>query len=403
MGERRALRAEGRIMGDRPRVIIAGGGIGGLCAAIALRRLGIPARIVERSASADHMEVGAGLHLWTNAVQALARLDLHEAVVQRGTPMRRQRYLDHRGRQIGALDVAGISRRLGAETVGITRPVLHRLLLDTLLDLDTDALLLDAVATAVTEREDEVVLHLAGGEEVRGDVLVGADGMTSLVRAHLHGRQPPTYSGYTAWRALCDVDHPEVPVGEMWLYWGRGARLLHYHVSDGRVYWLAMATAPAGGRDAPGRRKEDLLERYRDFAEPVRALLAGTDEEAILRQDVVDRDPLDTWGRGRITLLGDAAHPMSPNMAQGAGQAIEDAVALARCLGYGGDPATALRRYETARIGRTNELVRVSRTIGRLGRLAAPVAAGVRNRLVLPAVYASYPRFKAEQDLTPVL
>lgn len=386
------------------RVIVAGGGIGGVTAGIALRRRGIDAVVLERAPSLDRVQVGAGLHLWSNALRALQVLDLAEDVAAIGTVMRRQRYLSWRGRSLGSLDVEAISRALGAPTVGVTRPAFHRSLADALLATGDDALRMGAEVTSFVQDADGVTARLADGDEVRGDVLIGADGIGSAIRRQVHGDTPPVYAGYTAWRAVCDFTHPRVPVGEMWIHWGPGARILHYHVSDQRVYWLALAKAPPRGEDSEGGRKAAVLERYGGWPEAIGELLQATEESAILRQDIIDRDPLPRWGVRRVTLLGDAAHPMSPNMAQGAGQAIEDAVSLADALAAGpSEPAEALRAYEDRRVERANAMLKVSRTVGKMGLMESPVTTSVRNQVILRSVYATYGGRRVRKDLTPIL
>lgn len=385
------------------RVLVAGGGLGGLTAGIALRRRGIEAVVLERAPSLDRVQVGAGLHLWSNALRALQVLGLDEEVAAIGTEMVRQRYLDRQGRSLGSLRVAEVSRALGAPTVAVTRPAVHRVLADALHASGTDALRMGAAVAGFDQDADGVTVRLADGEELRGDVLVGADGIGSVVRRQLHGAAPPRYAGYTAWRALCDFAHPRVPVGEMWIHWGDGARILNYHVGDGRVYWLAMAKEPPGGQDPPGGRRNAVLARYRGWPEPIEALVGAAEERAILRQDVVDRDPLPRWGSGRVTLLGDAAHPMTPNLAQGACQAIEDAVSLGDVLAGPLGDAEALRAYEERRRSRANGMVAVSRTVGRMSLMEHPVPRAIRDHVVLRSVYATYGGRRVRRDLTPVL
>jgi 2-polyprenyl-6-methoxyphenol hydroxylase-like FAD-dependent oxidoreductase len=388
-------------VGDgRARTIIVGAGIGGLTAAIALRQAGADPLVVERAPSLEALQLGAGLHLWTNALQALRQLGLAEQVAAIGTPMRTQRYLDWRGRSLGTLDVEGISHRLGAPTVGVSRPQFHRVLADA---LDGTQVRLGAACVGFEQDRRGVTVRFDDGTEERGDVLVGADGIGSVVRRQLHGPTPPVYAGYTAWRAICDFSHPRVPVGEMWIHWGRGARILHYHVSGQRLYWLALVKAPQGGSDPPGGRRRAVTERYRGWPEPIEAMLASTDESAISRADVVDRDPIGHWGTGRVTLLGDAAHPMTPNLAQGAGQAIEDGVALARALDEDADAVAALRTYEQRRAERANGLSETSRMVGRLSLLSSPLTCAARDNVALRTVYATYGRTKAVQDLTALV
>ena len=145
------------------------------------------------------------------------------------------------------------------------------------------------------------------------------------------------------------------------------------------MYWFAVADAPAGGMDPEGAALQSLKHTYADWPLNVPAVLEATSADAILRTDIQDRDPVDHWGVGRITLLGDAAHPMTPNLGQGAGQAIEDALVLSEELSAGGDPVAALRRYEARRIPRTTKLVLASRKFGAVAHWSNPVARAVRN------------------------
>ena len=190
------------------------------------------------------------------------------------------------------------------------------------------------------------------------------------------------YAGYTSWCGIAVPRHALVPVGGGFESWGRGRRFGCAHVGGGRIYWFATENAPEGASDGPAGTKAALLETFRGWHEPVEALIRATQEDAILRTDVHDREPLGKrWGEGRATLLGDAAYPVTPNLGQGACQAIEDAVVLARCLREGGGSVVgALRRYEGLRADRTAAIVRRSRRIGRVGQLENPLLCRLRDR-----------------------
>jgi 2-polyprenyl-6-methoxyphenol hydroxylase-like FAD-dependent oxidoreductase len=235
---------------------------------------------------------------------------------------------------------------------------------------------LDARCVRVTQDARGVVAGFADGREVHGDLLVGADGVHSVVRATLHGGQPPTYAGYTAWRAVVPFDTERLQAGESW---GRGARFGRVGMSGGRVYWYATANAPEGQRNAD--EKAALLDLFRGWHAPIPALIEATAPGAILRNDIYDRPPLKTWGRGRITLLGDAAHPMTPNLGQGGCQAIEDAWVLARALARDPSPQ-GLRRYEAARHPRTRRFVLESWRFGKIAQTSNRLVIAVRNALV---------------------
>lgn len=385
---------------DLPRVIVVGGGIGGLTAALALQHAGMEPVVLERAESVEDLSLGAGVHLWCNALRALQKIDMAEAVAAIGIQMTAHRYLTWQGQSLGNLRVGAVSAGVGAPTVGVSRPELHRTLVEA---LGEKVLRLGAECVGFEQNTQRVVARLADGDEEQGDVLIGADGIKSVVRQELHGWTEPHYSGLTAWRGICDYIDPSIPVGEMCIYWGPGARILHYHISGQRLYWLALVKSPPRLKDPDGGRKAAVTERYRGWPRHIQGMIAATDETAILRTDIVDRDPLKRWGWDRVTLLGDAAHPMTPDMAQGAGQAIEDGVSVASALLRATDPVAGLRDYERRRLERANGFVKTSRIVNRMSLMEAPVMCAVRNQMALRTVYAIQAAGKARKDLMPAL
>jgi 2-polyprenyl-6-methoxyphenol hydroxylase-like FAD-dependent oxidoreductase len=183
-----------------------------------------------------------------------------------------------------------------------------------------------------------------------------------------------------------------MPHGTFQQFWGRGMRFCSYYASEHDLYWIAVVNAPEGGTDSTGHVREALAERFRDWSEPIPTLIDATEEQAILRTDIADLRPLTVWGRGRVTLLGDAAHAMTFNVGQGACTAIEDAVVLARWLGQSSDVDAALRAYEAERIKRTRTQQRLARTIGAMGRWENPVVAECRDQLWHTAINLAGPR-----------
>jgi 2-polyprenyl-6-methoxyphenol hydroxylase-like FAD-dependent oxidoreductase len=160
---------------------------------------------------------------------------------------------------------------------------------------------------------------------------------------------------------------------------GRGARFLHYRVDEKTVYWEGIYATSAGVQDPAGGRRQAALDRFAGWRTPVEAIIGATNETAINRSDIYTRPPIKEWGAGRVTLLGDAAHPMTNAMGQGANQAIEDAVVLARCLSQVDDPMSALREYERCRIGRSASFVKISSFMSKLSQLQQPAAVGARD------------------------
>ncbi|HMB07038.1 MAG TPA: FAD-dependent monooxygenase, partial [Isosphaeraceae bacterium] len=198
--------------------------------------------------------------------------------------------------------------------------LLHRAeLLGALLDAaGREVVRLGAECVGLEQDAQGVRARFAAGHEARGDVLIGADGLHSAVRSALFGPAKPRYGGYAAWRAIARFDLDRLTPGETW---GPGRRFGQWGMSDGRAYWYATQTVAEGQGDPPQGRKRGLLDRYRGWHTPIGELVEATDESAILRNDIYDRPPLSRWGLGRATLLGDAAHPMTPDLGQGACQA----------------------------------------------------------------------------------
>lgn len=356
------------------RVLIVGGGIGGLAAAIALRRAGMQPIVFERAP--ELREVGAGLTLWPNAIKALRKIGCADAIEKTAACLTRSESRTWNGKLLAELDLAALASRVGAPTLGIHRADLQHLLADA---TGPGVLRLGMTCTAFTQGPHGVTVRFANGEQEKGDLLIGADGLRSSVRPLVVGSQKPRYAGYTAWRGVADVEATDVPDGTAVVAAGRGSQAGFLPLGHGRTYWFA--TVNVGENEMlMGSTRAVLARRFADWYAPIPALISATDETAIIRTDIYDRKPATAWGVGRVTLLGDAAHPTTPNLGQGACQALEDAAVLARCLAERpADPATALRDYEAARMPRTADVVNRSWEIGRWLAVESRVANFVRD------------------------
>jgi 2-polyprenyl-6-methoxyphenol hydroxylase-like FAD-dependent oxidoreductase len=359
------------------KALIIGAGIGGLATAIALRRAGITVEVYERSAGLH--ELGAGLSLWPNAIRALDLLGLAAALHAIGQPERLGRIYAWRGEILSEIPSAALEQRFGAPIIVVHRADLQALLYNT---LDAAQVHFNAACVALTQDDQGVTARFADGATAQGDVLIGADGIRSVVRAQLHGAHPPRYAGYTGWRGIAPFDHRRWSARTAFESWGIGCRFGFAPIDDERVYWFATEDVPEGGADPPEGRKAALQRRFRGWHAPVAAVLAATPEAAILRNDIYDLAPLARWSVGRVTLLGDAAHATTPTLGQGACQALEDAVVLAQCLRAGGAGAMALQRYEARRLRHTNAVVRLSRRMGWVAEWQHPLACRLRNAVM---------------------
>ena len=363
------------------RVLVVGSGIGGLTAALALRGTGFDVHVYEQAGVLR--EVGAGIAISPNAVKVLHMLGLAEALRAVGVVSRSLDSRDWRsGALLGRVPLAETAvARWGAPFYHLHRADLHDALRAA---LGENHLTLGARCVAIEQNDSLVTARFADGREATGELLIGTDGIHSVVREQVVGPDQAVWSRQVSWRGLA----PAALGREIGLevrhhsFWGPRAQFVCFYVAAGRlVNWVANTQSDDDWREeswsARGDRDE-LLARFAEWHSHVRALISGSDQ--VFKWALFDRPPLATWSRGRVTLLGDAAHPMLPYMAQGASQSIEDALVLARCLAADrDDPERSIDAYAGRRRNRTAAIQAASRDAGRLVQLADPVAIQARN------------------------
>jgi 2-polyprenyl-6-methoxyphenol hydroxylase-like FAD-dependent oxidoreductase len=347
----------------RVRAIVIGAGIGGLSAANAVRRAGIDVAVFERMP--ELKEVGSGLTLWVNAMRGLAKFDAEAPIRARGAEVHSIENRRADGHAYKTLPIAKIAEKYGTHSVSIHRGELQSGLAELLPD---GVVHVNSQCTGFEQDATGVTVRFADGREERADVLIGADGIGSIVRTQLFGKPEPRYSGYTCWRSAVHIDHPRLEPTVYTQLYGRGSNFGIFPIGDGYWSWYGTRMTEAGG-GAGGTGavwKQQALEQFRDWYETVPAVIEATDEQAFVRQDISDLKPIQEWGKGRVALLGDAAHATTPALGQGGCMAIEDSVVLARELSSNGDVGAALRRYVEARRDRANGIVRTARRQGYL-------------------------------------
>jgi 2-polyprenyl-6-methoxyphenol hydroxylase-like FAD-dependent oxidoreductase len=350
------------------RAVVVGAGIGGLATAIALERAGVEPIVIERAPELH--EAGFGLVVSANAVTALRSLGLRDSVAARGSRVRQAEIRNPRGELLTLIDYA----ELGWETYGILRSELQRAMLER---VPAECLRLGTTCVGATE-DGQALLDDA--ESIVADMVVGADGIRSTVRRSLFGDERLRYGGHRAWRAGTRFDDERVR-DRFVEVWGVGYGFGFGPAGTGRVYWYCFEVVPEGA-PAPVRPRDELLRRFSAWFDPIPALIESTDPDAIEPTFTYDRPPRRNWGRGRVTLVGDAAHPMKPNIGQGAAQALEDAVVLGVCIAGNRDPEGALRDYERRRVKRANAVVRASRRTGRAAEVRSRLGAGLRDAVM---------------------
>jgi 2-polyprenyl-6-methoxyphenol hydroxylase-like FAD-dependent oxidoreductase len=337
---------------------IIGGGIGGVAAAVALHRAGIQATVYERAN--ELREVGAGMMLWPNATRVLKELGLLDRIAALSGP--NQRFVVRSSAGAVLMDIG-----LGHFEV----PALCARRSD-LLDALFSALPAERVRLGhdfgyLERQKSSVGIHFSNGVSVEHDFLIGADGIRSRVRSQSLGVHEPIYRGYTIWRGLARLTGA-VSKGSNSETWGRGKRFGILNTGADRFTWYATANTDPDHVDSPEGRQRELLRMFAGWHEPVESLIAGTEEGAILKNGAYDLPPLKRWGHGRVMLLGDAAHPCTPNLGLGGCMALEDAMILAKSFCREATPELALRRYESLRRRRTRHVQQRSLLMGHIGQ-----------------------------------
>jgi len=367
------------------KVLVIGGGISGLATALALHRVGHDVSVFERTQ--EIKEVGAGLTIWPNATRVLQQLGLGAVIPTIGMPANYRTIRTWHGELLSQIHVDTIA---GSPMQLMHRADLQDALFQALKDVSVP-IELGARYTGSTQDEESVEAHFADGRVVRGDILIGADGIRSVLREQLFGSPKISYTGYSSWRGIATVDEKYIPLGVSSETWGLGRRIGLIPLRGGRMYWFVAYTTPQGGGkdETAEQRKQHVLSLFRGWHQPIEAILEATDTSQIIRTDVYDIEPLPQWSKGRIVLVGDAAHAMSPNMGQGGCQALEDAPALAESLQNTIDIQTAFQAYETRRKPRTARVAMQSRRIGQISQVNNALLYPVRNMLV-KAMYTKF-------------
>jgi 2-polyprenyl-6-methoxyphenol hydroxylase-like FAD-dependent oxidoreductase len=360
------------------KAIVIGGGIGGLCAALALQQAGVDTTVYE--AAPKYKGLGAGVGLAANAMQGLARLGVMDEVVavKRGKQLDALVIFDENGREISNMDTRSLSNKYGINNFVIHRADLHEVLLN---HLRAESVILDKRCETVEQVGDKVQVMFTDGSQVTADLLIAADGISSVVRQYLVPKSIPRYAGYTCWRAV--TDNPGIKINEMISAetWAPQGRVGIAPLRNNKIYWYACINASQRDEKMRNMTPEKLARHFETVHSPVEAVLASTAPEQIIWNDIADLNPLKHFVYGRIVLLGDAAHATTPNMGQGACQAIEDAVVLAQCLKQYTDLAKALNRYEKRRKARTATVIKLSRRLGEVAQWRNPLLGKIRNTL----------------------
>ena len=357
---------------------IIGGGIGGITAAVALRHYGIDAIVYERAEILR--ELGAGMMLWANASRVLNELGLLKKII--AVSGRTDNFLVRKSSGEILMKIA--TGDFEVPSVCIPRAELLSILVNS---LSSGRIKLGCEFESLEQSGNRVRVHFANNQIAEHDILIGADGLRSKVRDKVFGVREPIYQGYMVWRGIGYYEGGDLPVNSSSETWGKGRRFGILNTGNQSFTWYAAANVTANHQDFGKGRKAELLQLFADWHSPIAELISSTPENLIMKNAANDHNSLKKWVKNRVVLLGDSAHACTPNLGQGGGMAIEDALVLAKSLHTESSIETALALYEKRRTTRTKHIQQRSRRMGQIAQWENPLIVAGREIVtnLLPA------------------
>ena len=332
------------------RIAIIGAGLGGLACAIALRKQGYNVQVYEKAQ--DFRPVGGGLGLLPNGLKCLDAIEpgIVEDIKNSGCQVRQSVLKNTAGETIRTSPSNRLEDKYGFPLITVWWWRLQQILASK---LPKNIIHLNHRCTGFSQDDKGIDIYFDNNQKVRADLLIGADGIRSAVRANLIGDGEPSYLNSMSWRAVIKCNQQLLNPGELGFVKGHREFMYLLNVGDGDIAWLYRQQSPQYSlSSSKDEVKSRVLDKITEWGKPLRALVEATPSERILEGGICDRLPLEKWSQGRVTLLGDAAHPMAPAAGQGANSSFEDAWVLGDCLSKASDMSEALSNYEQRRIPR---------------------------------------------------
>lgn len=356
----------------KTKAIIVGGGIGGLAAARAFDKIGLDYVLLERASQIR--EVGSGIVIGSNGINCLKTLGVEGKFKAKAVSVNKFQYQDHKGNILSEIDISDFKEQFGAPMSVIHRADLINVLLQA---VNPEKIFLNSEVQSFSRDSEGVTVHLVSGKNIRGDILIGADGLHSVIRKNLSGYRAPRYAGYTCWRGIVAMPHTILSQGVGISGMGLGAQFGLLPFRKNEIYWYVAK------KEEPDTSKELKLKSLKTVfsggSGSIQEVIHQTSSHCIMRNDIFDLTPGKFWGEARCTLLGDAAHTSTPNLGQGASMALEDSVELAYSLLNSSNEEMALRAFEKRRYKRTADMVRMSRLVGEVYQWSHPILTKFRN------------------------
>ncbi|MDH4472750.1 MAG: FAD-dependent monooxygenase [Fluviicola sp.] len=352
-------------------VTIIGAGIGGLTTALTLKQKGLSVTIFE--SSAEIKPVGAGIIIANNAMQVFQKLGIQDKIEKAGNKISYMKITDTQLNNISVVDLTEYEKKYGVHNIAIHRGELQKILAN---EVGYDTINLSKRLSKI-EKTDLFKLTFEDNSTIESKLLIGADGIKSIVRNQLFEESTLRNANQKCWRGICEIDLPEKYHTELNEAWGKGKRFGFVKISDHKVYWYALTNSKNTKSD-----EVNLTEMFSEFHSDILKIISATGKEQIIVSDIIDLKPIYKWQGENVCLIGDAAHATTPNLGQGACQAIEDAYVLGKLLDTGIAIENTFKEYENLRRKKAHTIVNTSWTVGKMAHIENSFGIFLRNMIM---------------------
>ena len=352
---------------------IIGAGIGGLTTAIALEQKGIKTRIFEQAEQIK--EVGAGIILANNAMQVYDKLGLRKIIEENGNPISSMNITKSNLKPLSKIDLSYFEQKHNTKNIAIHRGKLQKILIDK---LKTTEINLNNKLTSIVKSENGYELNFENGKQIQSSTVVGADGLNSVVRQKLFPNNSIRNANQICWRGVTEYELPINFRNELNEAWGKAERFGFVQIAENKVYWYALKSFKKNANEFS---INNIEQYFGDYNLVIKDIIKSTKKEHINTAEISDLKPTDIWFKDNVCLIGDSAHATTPNMGQGACQAIEDAFVLSECL-HKYEITKAFSEYQKLRLPKAHQVVKASWLVGKMAHLKNPILIGLRNQML---------------------
>lgn len=352
---------------------IIGAGIGGLTTAIALEKKGIKTRIFEQAEQIK--EVGAGIILANNAMQVYERMGLRQIIEENGNPISRMNITKPNLKPLSKIDLSYFEQKHNTKNIAIHRGKLQQILID---ELKSTKIHLDYKLSSIIESENGYDLCFENGKQIQSSTVLGADGLNSVVRQELFPNNSIRNANQICWRGVTEYELPTKYRNELNEAWGKTERFGFVQISENKVYWYALKSFKKNKNEFS---INNLHKYFSGYNSVIKDIIGSTIKRQINTAEISDLKPTNIWHKKNVCLIGDSAHATTPNMGQGACQAIEDAFVLSECLNKY-DIGQAFTEYQKLRLPKAHQVVKASWLVGKIAHISNPILISLRNQIL---------------------